>query len=109
VLRRKPNAEKRVAFVLTNSAAKASRIGNAVGLDAPASLLRLFAVMQQAGYRVEGVPETGDALLLFADARDVALPVAGKMRNLIGERCGLRDPKTFTFCWVLDFPYLEID
>ncbi len=63
VLRRKPNADKRVAFVLTNSAAKASRIGNAVGLDAPASLLRLFAAMQQAGYRVEGVPESGDALL----------------------------------------------
>src|SRR5262249_37899462 len=31
-LRRKPNAEKRIAFVLTNSTAKASRIGNAVGL-----------------------------------------------------------------------------
>jgi aspartyl-tRNA synthetase len=25
------------------------------------------------------------------------------------EKCGLRDPKTFAFCWVLDFPYLEID
>ncbi len=53
--------------------------------------------------------ETGDAILLFADARNVALAVAGKMRNLVGERCGLRDPKAFAFCWVLDFPYLEID
>ncbi len=53
--------------------------------------------------------ETGDAMLLFADARSVSLPVAGKMRNLVGERCGLRDPNAFAFCWVLDFPYLEID
>jgi aspartyl-tRNA synthetase len=53
--------------------------------------------------------ETGDAILLFADARETALAVAGKMRNHVGERCGLRDPKQFAFCWVLDFPYLEID
>jgi aspartyl-tRNA synthetase len=53
--------------------------------------------------------ESGDAILLFADARSAALGVAGKMRNLIGERCGLRDRKQFSFCWVLDFPYLEID
>ena len=35
--------------------------------------------------------------------------VAGKMRNEIGERCGLRDPQTYAFCWVTGFPYLEID
>ncbi|OUC04944.1 hypothetical protein RY27_30280, partial [Litorilinea aerophila] len=54
-LRRKPNAQKRVAFVLTNSPGKADRIGNAVGLDAPASLMRLFARMQAAGYRLENL------------------------------------------------------
>jgi aspartyl-tRNA synthetase len=53
--------------------------------------------------------ESGDAILLFADARALARAVAGKMRNLVGERCGLRDPRQFAFCWVLDFPYLEID
>src|SRR6202000_3437391 len=36
-LRRLANAEKRIAFVLTNSSAKASQVGNAVGLDTPAS------------------------------------------------------------------------
>jgi aspartyl-tRNA synthetase len=53
--------------------------------------------------------ETGDAILLFADEPTLALAVAGKMRNVVGDRCGLRDPNTFAFCWVLDFPYLEID
>ena len=35
-LRRTPNASKRLGFILTNYNAKASRIGNAVGLDTPA-------------------------------------------------------------------------
>jgi aspartyl-tRNA synthetase len=53
---------------------------------------------------------TGDAILVFADAAaDVARAVAGKMRNDVGERCGLRDPSRYAFCWVTDFPYLEVD
>jgi aspartyl-tRNA synthetase len=53
--------------------------------------------------------QTGDAILIFADARDGALAVAGKMRNEIGDRCGLRDPQKFAFAWVTDFPLFEID
>jgi cobaltochelatase CobN len=62
-LRRKPNAQKRIAFMLTNSPGKSDRIGNAVGLDTPASLMRLFEQMQAAGYKIENLPENGDALL----------------------------------------------
>jgi aspartyl-tRNA synthetase len=53
--------------------------------------------------------ETGDALLLFAGATELAYAVAGKMRNEVGERCGLRDPNAYAFAWVTGFPYLEID
>lgn len=62
-LRHKPNAEKRIAFVFTNSAAKAARVGNAVGLDAPASLLRLLQRMQADGYAFHGFPDDSDTLL----------------------------------------------
>jgi cobaltochelatase CobN len=62
-LRRKPNSDKRIAFVLTNSPGKAARIGNAVGLDAPASLMRLLDAMRERGYGVEDVPDDGDALI----------------------------------------------
>lgn len=62
-LRSKPNAEKRIAVILTNSPAKAARIGNAVGLDAPASLMRLLDALRKAGYTVANVPENGDALI----------------------------------------------
>lgn len=63
-LRHKPLAEKRIAFVFTNSAAKAARVGNAVGLDAPASLLKLLHRMQEVGYTITGLPKTSDELLL---------------------------------------------
>ncbi|MGC1380715.1 MAG: aspartate--tRNA ligase [Candidatus Baltobacteraceae bacterium] len=53
--------------------------------------------------------QTGDAVLLFADSGEIARAVAGKMRNEVGQRCGLRDPSTFAFAWVTDFPYLELD
>src|SRR5208282_3806482 len=62
-LRRKPNAAKRVAFVLTNSPGKAAKIGNAVGLDAPASLLRVLAALSEAGYHVGELPPDGDTLI----------------------------------------------
>ena len=62
-LRRMPNAEKRVAVVLTNHNAKASRIANAVGLDSPASLLALLHRLADEGYEVRDVPPDSDALM----------------------------------------------
>lgn len=61
-LRVKPNSRKRIAFVLTNSSSKAAQVGNAVGLDAPASLLNLLRAMRGRGYEVGTLPEDGDAL-----------------------------------------------
>ncbi|GIW79538.1 MAG: cobaltochelatase subunit CobN [Gemmatales bacterium] len=62
-LRRQPNRNKRICFVLTNSPGKAARIGNAVGLDAPASLLRILCALRSAGYEVGDLPENGDQLI----------------------------------------------
>ena len=62
-LRRLPNREKRIAFVLTNSGAKASSVGNAVGLDAPASLLNILYAMKAAGYAVNDLPHDSDTLI----------------------------------------------
>jgi aspartyl-tRNA synthetase len=53
--------------------------------------------------------QDGDAVLLFAGPRAEAYAVAGKMRNAVGDRCKLRDPDAFAFCWVTGFPYLEVD
>jgi cobaltochelatase CobN len=68
-LRHTPRAEMRVAFVLTNSSSKASQVGNAVGLDAPASLLSLLRAMRRDGYRIERLPATSDELMTELLAR----------------------------------------
>jgi cobaltochelatase CobN len=68
-LRHRPNAEKRVALVLSAYPTKRSRIGNAVGLDTPASVVHLLHALASAGYRVDRIPADGDTLMAeLADA-----------------------------------------
>jgi cobaltochelatase CobN len=62
-LRRTPNSERRVAFVLTNSAAKASQVGGAVGLDTPASLLTTLHALKSRRYKITALPGTSDELM----------------------------------------------
>jgi len=62
-LGQRPRADMRVAFVLTNSSSKASQVGNAVGLDAPASLLTLLRAMRRDGYSLNALPATSDELM----------------------------------------------
>ncbi|HEY7063918.1 MAG TPA: cobaltochelatase subunit CobN [Chloroflexota bacterium] len=62
-LRHVPSAEKRVALILANYPSRNARLGNAVGLDTPASVIHLLHALAADGYRVENVPESGDALI----------------------------------------------
>ena len=62
-LRETPVSERRIAIVLSNYPTKASRLGNAVGLDTPASAINLLNAMREAGYTVEDIPEDGDELM----------------------------------------------
>ncbi|MFF4215163.1 cobaltochelatase subunit CobN [Streptomyces nondiastaticus] len=63
-LRHVPPAEKRIALVLSAYPTKHSRIGNAVGLDTPASAVALLRRLREEGYDFgdEAVPglESGD-------------------------------------------------
>ncbi len=73
-LRRIPNADKRVAVVLSSYPTRHSRVGNAVGLDTPASAVALLAALRDAGYTVGEFPADGDALihrLIAAGGHDV--------------------------------------
>ncbi|MDQ7909693.1 cobaltochelatase subunit CobN [Phytohabitans sp. ZYX-F-186] len=62
-LRHVPPAEKRVALMLSAYPTKHSRIGNAVGLDTPASTVRLLGALRERGYDVGDLPDDGDALM----------------------------------------------
>jgi cobaltochelatase CobN len=60
-------ADKRVALVFSAYPTKHARIGNAVGLDTPASAVALLRAMRDSGYRVGDLPgvdsNDGDALI----------------------------------------------
>jgi cobaltochelatase CobN len=67
-LRHVPPSERRIVVMLSAYPTKHSRIGNAVGLDTPASTVALLAAMRDAGYAIgdelPGVAEQdGDALI----------------------------------------------
>ncbi|MFI9241038.1 cobaltochelatase subunit CobN [Streptomyces sp. NPDC053086] len=73
-LKHKANAEKKVALVFTAYPTKHSRVGNAVGLDTPASAVRVLDALRDAGYGVTGHPSEGDELihrLIEAGGHDV--------------------------------------
>ncbi|MQY17233.1 cobaltochelatase subunit CobN [Nocardia macrotermitis] len=69
-LRHIPAADKRIAIVLSAYPTKHARIGNAVGLDTPASAIALLSEMRSAGYdlgeqgEIPGLEQAdGDALI----------------------------------------------
>jgi len=62
-LRHVPVGQRRVAIVLSAYPTKRSRIGNAVALDTPASVIDLLHHLADAGYQVDRIPADGDALM----------------------------------------------
>jgi cobaltochelatase CobN len=101
-LKRVPNAHKRVAFMFTNSSSKASQIGNAVGLDAPASLMRILESMRADGYTIGDLPASGTALIHDLVARcsyDNIYLTAEQMRGAAG-----RVPAPLYQQWFDDLP-----
>ncbi|MCF6523328.1 cobaltochelatase subunit CobN [Streptomyces sp. JJ36] len=73
-LRSVPKSERRLGLVFTAYPTKHSRVGNAVGLDTPASAVALLDALRDAGYGVEGHPAEGDELihrLIAAGGHDV--------------------------------------
>ncbi|RCW39804.1 cobaltochelatase CobN subunit [Halopolyspora algeriensis] len=71
------NADKRLGIVLSSYPTKHSRVGNAVGLDTPASAVDLLSALESAGYDLGGLDLSdmdGDRLihrLIAAGGHDV--------------------------------------
>ncbi|HEV2888410.1 MAG TPA: cobaltochelatase subunit CobN [Jatrophihabitans sp.] len=79
-LRHIPPAERKIAVMLSAYPTKHSRIGNAVGLDTPASVVRLLAAMREQGYDVgpvDGPQALPGVSSLDGDALIHALIAAG--------------------------------
>jgi len=62
-LRQLDNDEKKIAVLLTNFPTSNARVGNAVGLDTPASVINVLERLQDAGYETGEIPDDGDELM----------------------------------------------
>jgi cobaltochelatase CobN len=58
-----PPADRRIALVLSAYPTKRSRLGNAVALDTPASVIGVLHALRAAGHRVDRIPVDGDTLM----------------------------------------------
>ena len=59
VLRRKKNADKKVAIIFHNYPPRNSNIGSAVGLDTIESIRLVLQALRECGYKVDTIPEDG--------------------------------------------------
>ena len=64
-LAKKPVSERKVVFVFHKNecAGLEAGVGGAAGLDSGESVVRIMRRMQEAGYRVEGIPGSGEDLM----------------------------------------------
>jgi len=51
----------------------------------------------------------GDTLFFVADEKDRAVKFAGMLRNELGKELELIDNNDYKFCWIVDFPFFELD
>jgi len=51
----------------------------------------------------------GDAVFFGADARGKVNAVLGRLRNEFANHFNLKDPGVVALCWIVDFPFYEMD
>ncbi|MEE2708440.1 MAG: aspartate--tRNA ligase [Gemmatimonadota bacterium] len=54
-------------------------------------------------------PEPDSAWVFVADTESNAANIAGLLRLHFGDVLDLREPNTYRFCWIVDFPMFELD
>ena len=60
--------------------------------------------LQIIAARFEAKP--GDLLLFVADQPEVVYESLGRLRVMLADRLGIRDPDVLAFCWIIDFPFV---
>jgi aspartyl-tRNA synthetase len=82
---------------------------SASGRKVRGSIAKFFTPDELEAILIEAKAEENDLLCMIADEYMVGNNVLARLRNEIGNRCGLRDPRKLNFIWVLDFPLVEWD
>lgn len=71
------------------------------------SLLKFFQESEVQALIKAAKAESGDILFFTADEFVTACTSLGHVRLACADKLKLRDPNTFAFCWIYDFPLFE--
>ena len=74
-LQQTPREKRRIAILMPDYPGAAGRTGYAVGLDVPSSVLAMLHDLKEAGYAVEGIPQSPRALLDLIERGEDGLSV----------------------------------
>lgn len=81
-LRQTPIQERKIALILANYPNRDGRIANGVGLDTPASCIKILKALQDAGYLVKDIPDNGDELITRLTTGVTNDPEANELRQV---------------------------
>jgi aspartyl-tRNA synthetase len=74
------------------------------GRHARGAVAKFLTVDEVKDLLATAAAEPGDLLCLVADQEAVVCESLSRLRLLVGDRCGLRDPRHLAFCLIVDFP-----
>ena len=77
-LAKTPRNRRRIGVILANYPNRNGRIGNGVGLDAAASLVKLLKALKNSGYGLGELPKTSDELMAKLLASPTNRPAAAR-------------------------------
>lgn len=80
-LKQTPPARRRIAILIPDYPGAPGRTGYAVGLDVPSSVIAMLHDLKQAGYGLEGIPQSPRALLDLLEAGTPGPDLAGYRRH----------------------------
>jgi len=82
---------------------------SSAGLTVRSGIAKFFSNEELEAILCVSEAEEGDLLCMIADNYATTNNVLYRLRLEIGNRCGLRNPRTLKYCWVIDFPLVEWD
>jgi aspartyl-tRNA synthetase len=93
--------------ITSESAGSDNEVALSNGLFAKAGFLKFLTPAEIEGIASVSQAEAGDLLCFIADEYSAGNNILYRLRNEIGQRCGLRDPRKLKFSFIIDFPLVE--
>lgn len=98
-----------IAFAISEGAGGLGYIQFAEDLSAKGPIAKFLDQDRISKLVKETGIEAGDAIFFACDKSNKAAKIAGSVRTRLGNELNLIDQDRYDFCWIVDFPYYEMD